>query len=137
MRTRCMVRSLIILAAVAECGLVVGCGAVRWEYSYDKGMRQAMKQQRRALVEFVSTVSLDCHEMDTKVFTSTEVARLMQRYVAVRLDMAVHRDLARQFNVQTVPTFFVVRPDGQIMGSHVGKMDEEKFRAFLIKYAYN
>jgi len=127
----------MVLTALATCDLIAGCGAVQWQYSYDKAKREAAQQRRRMLVEFASAASMDCHEMDAKVFTNAEVRQLMQRFVAVRLDSVFHRDLARQFNVQTTPTFFVIRPDGQVVGSLAGKMDAEKFRVFLIKYSYN
>jgi thioredoxin-related protein len=127
----------MVLTALAACDFIAGCGSIQWQYSYDKGQRQAAQQRRRMLVEFASTVSMDCQEMDAKVFTDAKVRQLMQRFVAVRLDTVFHRELAGQFNVQTTPTFFVIRPDGQVVGSHAGKMDAEKFRVFLIKYSYN
>lgn len=129
--------NLIVAAGLFGAALAGGCGPVQWEYSYEKGMRQGMQQGRRVLLHFSSTVSMDCREMDAKVFADPDVQQLMQKFVAVRLDTVLHQGLAKQFNVQTVPTFFVLRPDGQIVGSHVGGLDAEKFRIFLIKYSYN
>ena len=137
MRRRKCSKILIVLAALAACDLIAGCGSIQWQYSYDQGRREAAQQRRRMIVEFASTASMDCREMDAKVFSNPDVRQLMQRFVPVRLDTVFHRDLARQFNVQTTPTFFVIRPDGQIVGSYAGKMDAEKFRVFLIKYSYN
>ena len=137
MRRLIYLKVLIALTALATCGLIAGCGSVQWQYSFDKAQRQAAQQRRRMLVEFASAASMDCQEMDAKVFTNAEVRQLMQRFVPVRLDTVFHRDLARQFNVQTTPTFFVIRHDGQIVGSYAGKLDAEKFRIFLIKYSYN
>lgn len=137
MRTHKSAGNLIVAAGLLGTVLAGGCSPVQWQYSYEKGMRQALQQRRRVLVQFASTVSMDCQEMDAKVFSNSEVQQLMQKFVAVRLDTVLHQDLVKQFNVQTVPTFFVIRPDGQIVGSHVGTMDAEKFRMFLIKYSYN
>jgi thioredoxin-related protein len=137
MSTQKHIKVLTVLAALAACGFVTGCGSVQWQYSFDKAQREAAQQKRRMIVEFTSAASMDCQLMDAQVFTNAEVRQLMQRFVPVRLDSVFHRDLARQFGVQTTPSFFVLRPDGQIVGSYAGKLDAEKFRVFLIKYSYN
>jgi thioredoxin-related protein len=137
MRRRKCSKILIVLAALAACDLIAGCGSIQWQYNYDKAQGEAVQQRRRMIVEFASAASMACQEMDAKVFTNAEVRQLMQRFLPVRLDTVFQRDLARKFGVQTTPTFFVIRPDGQIVGSYAGKMDAEKFRVFLIKYSYN
>ena len=137
MKTRHLARVVIGGMILAACELIVGCGPIQWETSYDKGMRQAMDQRRRVLVEFVSRVSPDCADMDMSVFSDADVQKLMQKFVAIRLDTVFDKELAKYFNVQATPSFFVIRPDGQIVGSHSGKLDAEKFRIFLIKSSYN
>ncbi len=114
-----------------------GCGSIQWETSYDRAMRRGIEQRRRVLVQFASTVSTDCREMDLKVFTDSEVQRLTKNFVPVRLDTVLDKKLADHLGVSVVPSFYVIRPDGQVVGSHAGKMDAEKFRIFLIKYSYN
>lgn len=137
MVARLPARTLAVAVLLALSGLVAGCGAVRWETSYDTGMRQAMEQRRRVLLQFVSTVSPACTDMDLHVFTDSEVRRLMKNFVPIRLDTVIDKDLTRHFNVPTTPAFYVIRPDGQVVGSQIGKLDAEKFRTFLIKYSYN
>jgi thioredoxin-related protein len=137
MRTRNLARIVIGGVILAVCQVIVGCGPIQWQTSYDKGMRQAMEQRRRVLLEFVSRVSPDCTEMDMRVFSDAEVQKLMQKFVAVRLDTMFDKELTRYFNVQATPSFYVIRPDGQVVAAHSGKMDAEKFRVFLIKSSYN
>ena len=126
-----------LLLATLSVTLGSGCGSIQWERSYEAGLKRAASQRHRALLQFYSAVDGDCLEMDRKVFTDPDVQDLMHNFVAIRLDSVLNKKLADQFNVQTVPTFFVIRPDRQIAGSASGGMDAEKFRIFLIKYSYN
>jgi len=137
MRTRRKLFWPVLALATLFVALSSGCGWVQWERSFETGMKRAATQRRRAVVQFYSAINGDCLEMDRNVFTDPEVQDLMRNFVAIRLDSVLNNNLAQNFNVQTVPTFFVIRPDGQIAGSASGLMEAEKFRIFLIKYSYN
>jgi len=128
---------LTVLLAILSVALGSGCSSIHWERSYEAGLERAARQRRRALVQFYSAVDPDCLEMDRKVFSDPDVQDLMHNFIAIRLDSVLNRQLATYFNVQTIPTFFIIRPDRQIAGSESGAMDAEKFRIFLIKYSYN
>jgi len=135
-QNRKLLRPAVLLATLSV-ALGAGCSPIQWERSYDAGLKRAARQRRRALVQFYSAVNSDCLEMDRKVFSDPDVQELMHHFVAIRVDSVLNKKLTKQFNVQTVPTFFVIRPDRQIAASTSGKMDAEKFRIFLIKYTYN
>jgi len=127
----------ILLLAGLSVAFESGCGSIQWEHSYESGLKRAASQRRRALLQFYSAVDSDCLEMDREVFTNPDVQDMMKNFVAIRLDSVLNRKLAEQLNVQTIPTFVIIRPDRQIAGSASGGMDAEKFRIFLIKYSYN
>ncbi|MHC4441355.1 MAG: thioredoxin family protein [Planctomycetota bacterium] len=127
----------VVIAIGALISLLAGCSTIQWEHDYKKGVRRAAQLRKRVLVQFHSNVNPDCIEMDRKVFTDPEVQKLMGEYVAVRLDYLLNKKLADDLDVQIVPTFLVLRHDGAIVGSHVGKMNETKFKYFLIKQRYN
>ena len=129
-----LIRSLVIVVSIP---MLAGCGAIHWEYDYTKGVQRAAQMGKRVLLQFHSNVNADCMEMEREVFGKSEVQKLMGEYVAVRLDYLLNKKLADDLNVQVVPTFLVLRHDGVIVGSHVGKMNETKFKIFLIKYRFN
>lgn len=125
------------LTAVLLGGLLAGCSGISWEPSYDSAMRTAAMERKRVLLVFMSATNLDCMEMERTVFSNESIQDLMGRYAAVRLDPLLHRDMARELNVQTLPAFMVVRPDGQLVGGAQGKMDIDKFQVFLIRHLFN
>jgi len=118
-------------------GLVAGCGPVNWEYDQQKGLQKAVQARQRAVIEFVSGLDQGANQMDDEVFSDVEVQKLMQRFVPIRLDVGMNRQLAEQFGVQKTPTFVVVRPDLTVAGSCLGPMPADQFRRFLIRNSLN
>jgi len=127
------------LAVVAGATLVVplaGCG-LNWELDYQRGLAKAADARRRAVVQFYQAVSRDCRAMDLEVFSNDDVRKLLGRFVPIRLDPVLSRQLAEQWEVQNVPAFVVLRPDGSVAGKHDGRMDAKAFCVFLINHMYN
>lgn len=114
-----------------------GCGRISWGMDYERALRTASEQRTRVLVAFHSMANADCRAMDTEAFSDAAVQKHIREYVPVRLDPIINWQLARKFGVDTVPAFFVVRPDGEVMGSRVGKMTAEQFDYFLIRNRLN
>jgi len=127
------VLSISLLAMTASSG----CGRVNWGMNYERALRTAAEQRTRVLVAFHSMTNADCRAMDADAFSDAKVRKHIQQYVPVRLDPVINWQLAKRFGVETVPAFFVVRPDGEIMGSRVGKMTAEQFDYFLIRNRLN
>ena len=115
---------------------LAGCGSVNWGTNLEAGLSKAAVERRPALVMFSSMVSPDCISMDKEVFPDPSVQKALRSYVLVRIDYVLHRKLAKELNVQTVPTFVVFRPDRTVAGIQEGKMDARSFSVFLIKYRY-
>ncbi|GEM_PF-724432 len=116
---------------------LTGCSPIRWEVSYEHALQLAAERRARVLVAFHSVANADCRAMDAEVFSDANVQKHVRQYVPVRLDPVIHRQLAKQFGVETVPAFLVVRPDGAVMGSRGGRMDAEQFGYFLIRNRFN
>jgi len=130
----------VFLTLVSWAALLgTGCadGMLSWERDYGKGMLRARQQGRRALVQFYTALDKECIDMDLEVFSDKDVKTALQDFVLIRLDGVVNKDLAQRFNVQTVPTFYMIRSDGRTVATHAGKMDAREFSFFLIKYRYN
>lgn len=123
--------------AFALLGLSSGCTGVNWERDQQAGLRKAVDNRQRAMIAFVSHLDEATGKMDSEVFSDPDVVRLMQRFVAIRLDIASNQSLAEQFGVKQVPAFVVVRPDLTVSGIHQGTMKAEQFRLFLIRNSLN
>ncbi len=121
---------LIALPALA------GCSPITWERDYQKGLQKAVQERRRALIEFMSLWNPESREMED-VFAEPEIQRLMEHYVPIKVDTVMNKTLADQYGVQTLPAFFIIRPDLTVAGGAAGKMDLDRFRVFLIKHSFD
>ena len=138
MRARQHVRGYAAVAlASALFGLGSGCTGVNWERDQEAGLRKAAQNRQRAVIEFVSGFSEATSQMDKDVFSDPDVVRLMQRFVAIRLDVGMNPKLAEQFGVKQTPWFVVVRPDMTVSGTSQAIMKADQFRLFLIRNSLN
>jgi hypothetical protein len=129
------IAALILVSALAAA--CTGCLGVNWELSQQAGLRKAAQNNQRAMIEFVSTFDSATSRMHDEVFSDPDVLRLMQRYVAIRLDAGLNKQFAEQLGVTQTPAFFVVRPDMTVSGSYQGVMKKDQFRLFLIRNSLN
>jgi hypothetical protein len=132
-----MIRLICWILTIAVFPALAGCSPIKWEHNYQRGLELAQQQRKRALIHVHSNISQGSREMDSEAFSDPEVQQLMANFVAIRLDQLMDRQVVEQLGVQVVPTFFVVRPDMTIVGSHAGKMNAERFRVFLIRNLYD
>lgn len=126
----------LLAAVLLGTACLTGCGPVGWERSFEAGLSKAANERRPALVMFSSAVSPDCMRMDREVFEDPEVQNVLRSFVPVRVDFLLNSKLAKELNVQSVPTFVIFRPDRSVAAVREGKMDARSFTIFLIKYRY-
>lgn len=117
--------------------LASGCTSIDWHLDQQAGLRKAVDNRQRAVIEFVGTFDDATRKMDSDVFSDPDVVRLMRNFVAIRLDAATHKDLVEKFGVQATPAFVVVRPDLTVSGMQQGYMKADQFRLFLIRNSLN
>ena len=124
----------LALAALATSS---GCTGVYWERDQQAGLRKAVDNDQRAVIEFVSGFDSATRKMDSEVFSDPDVVKLMRRFVAIRLEAGTHKKLAEQCGVTSTPAFVVVRPDMSVSGAYQGTMKADQFRLFLIRNSLN
>lgn len=126
------------LAILTLLGPMSGCSllGVAWEHDYQVGLRRAAETRQRALVEFYSFWNQDCRAMDGEVFANNEVRELLRQFIPVRVDAGLNAKLMEEFGANTLPTFVVIRPDGEVVTTRAGRMDAAQFRVFLIGNLY-
>jgi thiol:disulfide interchange protein len=116
---------------------LAGCSGIPWEGDYTAGMQRAAQLRRRALIQFCNAITPECREMELDVLSDPGIQQLVEHYVPIRVDSAIRGDLVRQYGINTVPSYVVVRPDMSVAGIQSGKIDLDTFRIFLIRHVYD
>ncbi|HUU83933.1 MAG TPA: thioredoxin family protein [Phycisphaerae bacterium] len=114
-----------------------GCSDILWSGNLAGAQRQAAKDGRLVLVYYWSWLNEDCDRMDRTVFNDQAVIDTMAGTIPVRLDAAFHRRWARERGIERLPSFVIYSPDGAVISTRQGTMNEGQFRAFVVSGKLN
>mgnify|MGYP001304021060 CR=1 FL=1 len=105
--------------------------AVAWEANPAAAMTLARESGRPVLLKFEAAWCGVCERMDREVFSDARVGEALKGWVTVRVDADREQDLVDQHDVEGLPTFVALAPDGRVIGRQVGGMSVDEFIAFV------
>ena len=116
---------------IYQIGHQPGKELVTW--SDDPGLLIGSRDPDRplTLVQFTQQGCVYCKKMGAEVFTRTDVAKLADKFIRVRLDYNQHPVAVDRFNVMALPSFAVLDPHGQQIISAQGYLPPDRFIRFL------
>jgi protein disulfide-isomerase len=104
---------------------------VSWQTDLAAARTQAQASNRPMLVYFTAEWCGPCQGMRRHVWTDPRVADAMAAYVPVRIDVDVHPDIARRFNIEAMPTFVVLDAQQQVVRQSTGAMEAADMETWL------
>ncbi|MBF0507376.1 MAG: thioredoxin fold domain-containing protein [Deltaproteobacteria bacterium] len=104
---------------------------INW-MDYKDGLEKAKKENKLVFVDFTADYCGVCVKMEKDVFSKQEVAEsLNQHYVAVRVNTVKDRDLAVNYQIRGIPTFWMLSAKGDKLGRIIGYMDADQMIKML------
>ncbi len=102
-------------------------------WSNDPGLLTGSRDPDRplTLVEFTRRGCVYCEKMGAEVFTRTDVAKVADAFIRVRLDYDQHPAAVDRFNITVLPSFTILDPRGQQIISAQGYLPPDRFIRFL------
>lgn len=110
---------------------LTGCSEIRWRPDLGGALRLAAERNQVVVVQVWSPFNSECVRMEEEVFSRKEVKETMLSVIPVRLDAAFNRRFQEDYGLYGIPSFAVFGPDGSLLRSTNGFMDEGRFRAFV------
>jgi len=104
-----------------------------WVTDFDKAMLQGKASKKPIVAVFSAGWCPPCQYMIKDVFSEKEVMTAMEHYVPVYIDVDKQRALKKDFNIRSVPTFFVLNQKGVIKKKLNGSVDPAAFEKWLRK----
>ncbi|MHB8902201.1 MAG: thioredoxin family protein [Thermoguttaceae bacterium] len=118
----------LALALCLTTGACLGASAISWQPSLERAQILAAHSNRLVLVHFWGNGCPPCEWMEREVFTRPDVAQALDRgFVAVKINKDQSPGDASQFGVAAVPTDVIITPQGQVVGSFVGRATAAEF----------
>jgi len=107
-----------------------------WFNSPKEGLKVAKERELPVIFYFHSGRCSCCAQMEESVFSDEKVSRIMDRFVAISLDIRSEEGKlwARRFNIYGTPTFvFYDAKNDRILDVVFGSRSKEEFAVILSK----
>jgi|HubBroStandDraft_5_1064220.scaffolds.fasta_scaffold639446_2 thiol:disulfide interchange protein len=105
---------------------------IPWQTDFESARQAAATQGRPLFVDFSATWCGPCQMMAQTTWTDASVAKALNGYVPVSVDIDAEGDLANKYGISAVPTLLVVDPGtGKVVKQITGALDPESFKDWL------
>lgn len=128
--------ALVLVIAAGASGAfskLLGPSEIDWKTSFDEGLTQAKQSHKPVMVDFYAEWCGPCKLMAAKTFTDPKIVDEAQHWVAVRIDVDQHQDLAQRYGIRGMPTVAFLRSDGAVLGGTLGGFSAKAFLPELKK----
>jgi hypothetical protein len=86
-------------------------GLVLWHHDWNEALTEASSHHISLLVEFARESSPGCLQLGKKAWSRVDIATAAQDYVPVMVEIDAHPELAKQYQIATVPSLAVINPN--------------------------
>lgn len=127
-----MIRKFILFVVFVTVNIAVrGQAGVKFEIlTFEEALVKAKAENKLVFVDCYTTWCGPCKLMSEKVFPLTKAGEFFNsRFVSVKIDMEKEegKKFARNYDVASYPTFFLIRPDGKLQHKITGAYEVDEF----------
>jgi thiol:disulfide interchange protein len=123
---------LIISSIFVGCSYAQNGSAVSWSRDLEAAKKIAKKQKKLIFVDFFADWCGPCQQMDKEVFKTKRGSELLKDFVSVKQDVDREgKKNAIAYSVESMPTIFVLDPDGKTILRFSGGIPAETLERFL------
>lgn len=104
--------------------------------SYENAKKLAIATNKFILVDFWATWCGPCKRMDAESWSDSEVIKVMNNYVPLKIDIDRERTLANKYGIRSIPDVFIIDPNGEIVYEQKSYMNKNGVLKLLNKFSY-
>ncbi len=104
-----------------------------WGEDLAAARERAARENLPILIDFAASWCSACQAMAREVLPDPRVADVVKGFVAVKVDVSEHREIAAEYGVNPIPLFVVLKPNGEEVHRFVGYRTPDAFIAELAK----
>lgn len=106
---------------------------IGWVYDLSNGLEQAQSLNKPLMVDFYADWCGWCKKLDRDVYSKDDIQKLLESFIAVKVNTDRYPQDARKNNVQGLPTVLFMSPDGKIIAEVIGYKDSAAFKEIMTK----
>lgn len=134
---RLLSHALVWLGVVASALPVVAVDQIPWANDLPTAMRIAGSRNQLVLLHFMSNDCAPCRRIESTIFSDAIFAQsLAEAFVPVKVNVSIHPEMARQFNVNAWPTDVVLAPNGTEIHRMISQQDRTQYLNSLRQVAW-
>lgn len=104
---------------------------VNWS-DFKEGVSRAKSENKPMYVDFYATWCPPCKMMEQSTFVDPNVVNaLNNQFVAIKIDVDKHQELALKYGARAIPHHVVMTPAGEILHQFKGAIPAEMFLKIL------
>jgi YHS domain-containing protein/thiol-disulfide isomerase/thioredoxin len=113
---------------LAVCAQAQTTPTVEWRADLDTAKREAQKTGKLILLHFGADWCSPCQQVESYVFSTPKVFRTINASVIpVRVDVDLHPELVKQFNVEGIPADVFITPNEKVVQKMKSPLDAEGY----------
>ena len=93
---------------------------IQWVTSLSEGLEKARRTGNPVMIDFYADWCGPCKMLDNQTYADTRVATAATNWVSVKIDVDAQQDLARQYQVSSIPTIVFLSPEGRELSRFSG-----------------
>lgn len=114
-----MRKFLLVVSLLLISSLVYGEG-IKWYENFDGGLAEAKRTGKPIMIDFYTDWCGWCDELDKKVYTDSDVIKLAEDFISVKIDADVDEETKEKYRVRAYPTIIFTDSQGKEINKIVG-----------------
>jgi thiol:disulfide interchange protein len=100
---------------------------IQWTDNLEKGLAQAKKENKPALIDFYADWCGWCERLDKDTYTDPKVIDLSKRFVMIKVNTEGERRATVKYGVRSLPTIVITNAAGREIGRVTGYRPASSF----------
>lgn len=115
----------------------IGSFSQNWMNSLEMAKKIALASNKLIFVDFTASWCGPCKKMESDVWSKKDTQLLMSNFVSVQIDIDHNKDVARKYNVNSIPNLFILDGNGKIIENIKGYKNKSYMDKLFKKYSVN
>jgi len=113
---------LAMAAIVTVSRLRAGNDIIPWRTNFSAAQSESRASGKPVFAYFTADWCGPCQSLKHTTWSDKQVAKTLEQFVPVKIDIDANQDLAQRYSITAVPTFAILSADGSVVSQSEGAL---------------